>query len=135
MTQKNVELIQAVYQAFARGDVPFIAGVVRPDARWDFNVTRSDVPWHVPVVGPLEVPAFLAAFGENVRLEAFEPRQFIAAGDEVIAHIRLAYVVKRSGQRVDQEQLHWWTIRDGRIARLRHYEDTAQVIGAWRDRS
>jgi ketosteroid isomerase-like protein len=132
MPESNVELLQAVYEAFGRGDVPFIASKVRAEARWDFNVTHSDVPWHVPVTGPNEVPKFIAAFVENVQLEAFEPRQFIAAGDDVIAHIRLAYVVKRTKKRVDEEQLHWWTVRDGKIERLRHFEDTAQVLAAWK---
>ena len=131
MTETNIKLIQTVYEAFGRGDAAFIASLVKPDARWDFNVTRSDVPWHVPVSGPAEVPKFLAAFGENVELEAFEPRQFVASGEDVIAPVRIAYTVKKTRKRVDQEQLHWWSIRDGKIARLRHFEDTAQVIGAW----
>jgi ketosteroid isomerase-like protein len=135
MTDSNSKLIQTIYEAFGRGDVQLIASKVRQDARWDFNVTKSDVPWHVPVTGPSEVPRFLAAFVENVTLEAFEPRQFIAAGDEVVVHVRIAYTVKRTGERVDQDQLHWWTVRDGKIARLRHFEDTAQVTAAWRPRT
>jgi ketosteroid isomerase-like protein len=131
MSESNVELIKSVYDAFGRGDLAFIASKVRSEARWDFNVTHSTVPWHVPVTGPSEVPKFLAAFAQNVQLEAFEPRQFIAAGDDVIAHIRLAYVVKHSQKRVDEEQLHWWRVRDGKIERLRHFEDTAQVLNAW----
>lgn len=132
MIETNVKLIQSVYEAFGRGDAVFIASKVRADARWDFNVTHSDVPWHVPVTGPAEVPKFLGALVGNVDMEAFEPKQFIAMGDEVIVHIRLAYTVKRNKQRVDEEQLHWWTVREGAIARLRHFEDTAQVISAWR---
>ena len=131
MNQDKIELIQAIYAAFGRGDVPFIVAKVRPDARWDFNVTESPVPWHVPVTGPAEVPRFLGAFMENIELEAFEPRQFIAMGDEVIAHVRLAFTVKKTGRHVEQEQLHWWTVRDGQVARLRHFEDTAQVLAAW----
>ncbi|HEY3236681.1 MAG TPA: nuclear transport factor 2 family protein [Polyangiaceae bacterium] len=131
MSDSKVKLIQSVYEAFGRGDVPFICSQVRADARWDFNVTRSDVPWHVPVTGPGEVPKFLASFMDHVQLEAFEPRQFVAMGDEVIAHIRLAYTIRHTGARVDEEQLHWWTVREGKIARLRHFEDTAQVLAAW----
>jgi hypothetical protein len=89
---------------------------VRPEARWDFNVTRSDVPWHIPVMGPTEIPTFLAALGENVAMEAFEPKQFIVMGDDVVAHIRFAFTVKRTGKRVDQEQLHWWTVQGGKVA-------------------
>jgi ketosteroid isomerase-like protein len=126
----NVTLIQSIYEAFGRGDAAFIASRVRDDARWDFNVEKSTVPWHVPVTGPAEVPKFLAAFVESVNLEAFEPRAFIASGQDVIVHIRVAYIVKRTGKRVDQEQLHWWKVSDGKIGRLRHFEDTAQVLAA-----
>jgi hypothetical protein len=131
MNQPNLTVIESIYEAFGRGDAAFIAGMVKPEARWDFNVTESDVPWHVPVTGPAEIPKFLAAFGEHVAIEVFEPRQFIVMGDEVIAHIHLAYTVRRTGKRVDQEQLHWWTVRDRKVTRLRHFEDTAQVLAAW----
>ena len=127
----NVALIQSIYQAFGRADVAFIASKVRPEARWDFNVTHSDVPWHVPVTGPAEVPKFLGTLMEHVQLETFEPLHFVASGDDVIAHIHIAYTVRKTGKRVDQEQLHYWTVRDGRVARLRHFEDTAQVIAAF----
>jgi ketosteroid isomerase-like protein len=131
MNDENVKLVQSMYEAFGRGDASYIASKVRPEARWDFNVTRSDVPWHVPVMGPAEIPRFLAALGENITMETFEPKQFIAMGDEVVAHIRFAFTVKRTGKRVDQEQLHWWTVQSGKVSRLRHFEDTAQVIDAW----
>jgi uncharacterized protein len=133
MQQTNIELIQSVYEAFARGDVAYIASRVRADARWDFSVTVSDVPWHVPVTGSAEVPRFLAAFVENVQLEAFEPKRFMATESDVIVHLRLAYTVRRTGKRVDEEQLQWWKVEGGKIAGLRHFEDTAQVIAAWSD--
>lgn len=131
MTQEDTALIGSIYEAFGRGDVAYIAERVRQDARWDFNVTASDVPWRVPVTGAGEVPSFLRAFAEHVELEAFEPRRMIAMDHEVVVHIRIAYTVKRSGKRVDQEQLHWWTVSGGKVARLRHFEDTAQVLDAW----
>jgi ketosteroid isomerase-like protein len=127
----NIELIGSLYEAFGRGDVAFIAARVTAESRWDFNVTRSDVPWHAPFTGPAEIPRFFAAFGENVAIEAFEPSHFIASGNDVVCHIRIAYTVRRTGKRVEQEQLHWWTVDGGKVARLRHFEDTAQVTAAW----
>ena len=130
--QDNARVIRETYEAFGRGDVAAIASNVLPDARWDFNVVQSDVPWHVPVIGPAEVPAFLGAFVQNVTLETFEPHHFVCDGEDVIVHVRLAYTVNATGKRVDQEQLHWWKVRSGKIARLKHFEDTAQVIAACR---
>ncbi len=127
----NVVLIQSIYAAFGRGDVAYIAGKVAPEARWDFNVANSDVPWHTPATGPDGVKRFIGDFVNNVELEAFEPRHFVAAGDDVIAHIRLAMTVRRNGRHIDEEQLHWWKVRDGRVESLHHFEDTAQVVAAW----
>jgi ketosteroid isomerase-like protein len=131
MSDANVSLIQSIYAAFGRGDATFIAQQTAEGARWDFNVGESLVPWHQPFVGPKEVPAFLAAFGQNIELEAFEPRKFIAVGEDVVVHLGLAYTVKRTGNHVREEQLQWWTVRGGKVAGLRHFEDTAQVIAAW----
>lgn len=131
MTDANVTLVQSVYHAFGQGDIGFIAAHTAPDARWDFNITDSPVPWHRPVTGPLEVPEFLAAFSGNVDIEAFEPRRFMVDGPDVLVHLGLAYRIKATGKRVSEEQLQWWTVRDGKIAGLRHFEDTAQVVAAW----
>jgi ketosteroid isomerase-like protein len=131
MSDANVSLIQSIYAAFGRGDAAFIAQQTAEGARWDFNIGESPVPWHQPFVGPNEVPGFLAAFGQSIDLETFEPRKFIAAGEDVVVHLGLAYTIKRSGKRVREEQLQWWTVRNGKVAGLRHFEDTAQVIAAW----
>jgi ketosteroid isomerase-like protein len=132
MDKDNVQVIREIYEAFGRGDVAGVLGRVKETALWDFNVTRSDVPWHVPVTGPVEIQKFLGAFVENVELHAFEPRRFIASEGDVIAHLHLSYTVKKTGKRVDEEQLQWWSLADGRVTRLRHFEDTAQVVAAWR---
>jgi ketosteroid isomerase-like protein len=77
------------------------------------------------------VERFLLAFVENVAIEVFEPRRFMEADGEVLVHLHLAYTVKRTGKRVDEEQIQWWTVEGGQVTRLRHFEDTAQVIAAW----
>ena len=127
----NIKLIQSVYEAFGRGDVAFIVGRVTDDTQWDFAVADSDVPWHSAVHGHAGVPHFLAAFADNVALATFEPRHFVASGDDVIVDVHLAYTVRKTGKPVDEDQLHWWSIRDGKVTRLRHFEDTRQVIDAW----
>jgi hypothetical protein len=45
--------------------------------------------------------------------------------------VRIAYGVKKTGKKVDEEQIHWWTLDDGgKVSRMPHYEDTAQVLAA-----
>ncbi len=131
MSEQNVKTIERIYGAFGRGDVAGILEHVADETRWDFNGGVPGVPWHAPFAGKAAIPKFIAAFVENVALEAFEPRTFLDAGAHVVVHLRLAYVVKRTGVRVDEEQLQWWTLDErGKVTRLRHFEDTAQVAAA-----
>jgi ketosteroid isomerase-like protein len=132
-TSDNVRVVQEIYEALGRGDVAGVLARMKEDARWDFNVGASDVPWHAPATGPTEIRKFLGGFIENVTLTAFEPRRFIASGDDVVVEVHLAYTIKRTGKLVDAQQLHWWSLAAFRVTRLRHFEDTAQVISAWSD--
>jgi ketosteroid isomerase-like protein len=67
----------------------------------------------------------------NIDVTAFEPMAFHAVGDNVFVHVRIAYDVKKTGKKVDEEQIHWWTCEgNGKVSRLQHYEDTAQVLAA-----
>ena len=132
MSEANQKTIEAVYAAFGRGDVPFILERTSDHTAWDFSVRGSAVPWHAPVRSRAELPRFFQAMAENLSIEAFEPRAFVSDGRNVVVKLRLAYQVKRSGRRVDEEQVQWWTFDDaGRISGLRHYEDTALVRDAW----
>jgi ketosteroid isomerase-like protein len=130
-TAASVTLIGDIYAAFGRGDVSFIATRLAPDTTWDFSVRESPVPWHRPAAGHEGVSRFLSDFSSNVELHGFQPNRFFASGDDVIVHLSLDYTVLRTGRRVREDQLQWWTVVDGRVTRLRHFEDTAQVIAAW----
>ena len=130
-TASNVALIQSIYAAFGRGDMAFVAARVTATTTWDFCVSASEVPWHAPATGPEGVAAFLGSFMSEVTLTSFEPRHFIASGDDVMVHVALGYRVNRTQRTVSEDQIHWWTLRAGKVARLRHFEDTAQVIAAW----
>jgi len=132
MSEANRNTVEAVYAAFGQGDVPFILDRVSDQTHWDFSVGPSVVPWHAPVRTKAELPRFFQAMAEHVTFEAFEPRAFLTDGRHVVVKLRVAYQVKRTGKRVDEEQVQWWSFDDGgRITALRHYEDTAAVRDAW----
>jgi ketosteroid isomerase-like protein len=133
MSEANQKTIEAVYAAFGRGDINFILERVGEGTRWDFNVAPSEVPWHAPISSKKDLPRFFQAMAENLTFEAFEPRAFISDGRNVVVKLRVVYTVSRTGRRVDEEQVQWWSFDDGgRIVALRHYEDTASVRDAWR---
>lgn len=127
----NVQTVQDIYSAFGRGDVAAITSRVTEHTHWDFVGGRPDrVPWHRPATSRDALPGFFAAIAEHVEFAAFEPKSFVHAGADVAVTVRLVYVVKRTGRTVEIEQVHWWTFEDGKVARMRHYEDTATVLAA-----
>src|SRR5690242_1066754 len=112
MSQANQRTIESVYQAFGRGDIPFILDRVSEGTQWDFSVAGDDVPWHRPTRSRAELPRFFEALAEHVAFETFEPRSFVTDGRDVVVKLRLAYTVKRSGRKVDEEQVQWWSFDD-----------------------
>jgi len=120
-----------MYAAFGRGDLPGVLEHVADDVLWDFNGGRAEVPWHPPFKGRSELPRFFQVFGDSVEVQVFNPRGFMDSGPHVLVDIHIEYTVRKTGTRVVQDQIHWWTFNDQhKVTRMRHYEDTAQVLAA-----
>ncbi len=133
MTIENVKTVQGIYEAFGRGAVPDILASVTEATEWDFNGGLPEVPWHRPVSGKAALPGFFRSIAEHVEFERFEPKEMMPSGPHVLVDVRMAFRVKATGKRVEQQQLHWWTLDDARrVVRMRHFEDTAQVRDAVR---
>lgn len=130
MSEANLQTIQEIYGAFGRSDVTGIVERCTEETEWCFNGARSEVPWHATRRGRSSVPDFIAAFVTNVDLHDFRPKTFIHSGDDVVCNIAIEYTVKKTGRRVKEDQLHWWSLQNGKVARLVHFEDTAQVAAA-----
>jgi uncharacterized protein len=127
---QNVQTIQAIYAAFGKGDVPSILRMVTDDAEFSFAGASPAVPWHGPWRAHAGIGRFFGAIADGVEFRAFEPQSFASGSDTVAVRLRLTYQVRHSGKMVDEHQVHWWTVRDGKVCGLVHFEDTAQVIAA-----
>jgi len=57
-----------------------------------------------------------------------EVDEWIDAGDDVIAVLRSLGRGKRSGVPVEQRQSHVWTLRDGKLRRLRIYPSKTEAL-------
>ncbi len=128
----DIRTIQTIYAAFGKGDVPGILAQVTTDAEFAFAGASKEVPWHGPWRGHAGIGTFFGAIAEGVEFRVFEPLGFTAGGDAVAVRLRLTYQVRRTGRVVDEHQIHWWTLRDGKVSAMIHFEDTAQVIAAVR---
>jgi ketosteroid isomerase-like protein len=129
--KENTEVVRNVFEAFGRGDIQGL-----------LSLLAEDVVWFIP--GPAEVPfagerrghegalQFFQTLGGAVEFERFEPREFVAQGDKVVAVGFERGRVKATGRTFDNPWALVFTLRDGRVAEFRGYEDTAAVAEAFR---
>ena len=131
--QANLAVIQDIYGAFGRGDVPAILDHVADDCRWevwDGNFAqRAGIAYLRPQSGPAGVAEFFAAVGE-LQIHDFQVGDMLASATQVAVEIVIDATTP-SGGRFRDEELHMWTLGDdGRVTRMRHHIDTAKHIAA-----
>jgi uncharacterized protein len=127
MSQENVDLVRAIYNAFAVGDVPGVLAGMSPDIVWN-EAENSLYADRNPYVGPESIRTGIFA-----RLDAewdgfaVEPEEYLDAGDKVVVLGRYRAGFKATGKAMDAQFAHVWSVRDGEAARMRQYIDTLQA--------
>lgn len=132
--EKNpVRIVQSIYEAFGRGDVPFILSQLSPDVEWEYGYSDNEVPWLRKRRGPAGVADFFGAVGGNLQFHNFAPTDLLAGKDKVVALVTIDATVTRTGIRVTEvDEVHIWHFdQHGRVCRFRHVVDTLQHQRAW----
>jgi ketosteroid isomerase-like protein len=130
--QDNVRTVQEAYAAFGRGDIPGLLSMLDENVEWITPGSPDVLPTAGTRRGREGVAEFFSTLAQTDDIEVFEPQEFIAQGDKVVAIIKCRTRLKASGRAVDDELVHIFTVRDGRIARFREYFDTAAAVEALR---
>jgi ketosteroid isomerase-like protein len=126
VTEQNVQIVEDVYEAFARGDVAAVLAAMTDDIEWHEaegmpygGVYRGGDAVAQNVFGPIttDVPDF-----------AVTPAEMIASGDTVAVVVRYTGTGKDTGEELDLPVVHIWNLRDGKIERFRQFADTAKFL-------
>lgn len=132
--QQNVALIQSVYDAFKRGDLPFILARLTEDVDWTLE-GPSIVPYTGKRKGIAQVKEFfesLAATQTNMQLTM---GPLMAQGDQVSGLGRFAATVVATGRSFDSPVGHFFTVRDGKISAFVDLLDTSAMADAFQSAS
>ena len=122
MSQENVEIVRQAWEAFDRHDNEALPPL-RPRGRGPWRAHRS----LSRVAGVQEFfRDWLAVWDEFGR----EVEEWIDAGDSVIAVMHSWGRGKQSGARVEERNAHVWTLRNGKLWRLRVYATRAEALKA-----
>ena len=118
-----VGVVQTAYAAFGRGDIPGILDLISDEAEWKFCGSKG-LPYTGTFRSKDDIAKWFASIPEVEEILAFEPREFISAGDKVTVLGWERSQVRPGGKVFESEWVHLFTIRDGRVVRFWGMYDT-----------
>jgi ketosteroid isomerase-like protein len=129
MSQENVEVVRAVFDAQRSQDWEAFPQLYDPEIEWE-DVSGLWGDWGTRRGFDDVRNAFLTWF------EAFEQVDFhleggiLESGDDVLATHRITGRGRGSGLPVTQRITLIWTVRGGRVTRVRAYRERAEALEA-----
>jgi ketosteroid isomerase-like protein len=127
MAHQNVEIVQAMYEAFALGDLTTLVSYLDP------AVKVHDRPLH-PEASVYEGPEGFLRFAETDWAAfdevTYEPQEFLARGAYVVVSIRQSGRGKGSALGVEESIVNVWKLRDGKCVELRNYSTIDEALAS-----
>ena len=130
--ESNLLTIQQLYAAFGKGDMKTILSLQAKDVEWSVAAPADLIPWAGPVQGYDGLMRFMKIMDESLEVHKSEPREYFAKDDKIVV---LAYeegLAKSSGKPYEIDPVEVWTLRRGKVTRLRVYYDTAYMASVLR---
>jgi len=129
-TAANVATITKIYEAFGKGEVPYIIDQLSDDVRWVSHL-EPIVPWGGERSGKANVPSFFQAINDSVDVESFVPGEFIAEGDTVVSLGTFGCRVKATGKTANTAWVFIWKVQDGVVTSYEQFHDP-EIADAFR---
>jgi ketosteroid isomerase-like protein len=130
VSQENVELVRAAWDAWERGDMEAVFGFYDPAIVWDqthYEASDLSAVYH----GHDGIRQFFRAWLAPFEIYHAHAEEFIDAGEAVVVRIRQGGRGKQSGAEVDMPPyLQVYRLRDGRAVRIEVYRDQAEALKA-----
>ncbi len=122
-------VVQEVYEAFGRRDVPGILSRVAEDVDFEF-VGSPGLAYAGNRRSHAQVADFFAAVGRTDDIKAFEPRELIESADGNVTVLGWEKATALdTGKDFESEWIHLFTVKGGKITRWRGFFNTAARYG------
>lgn len=125
MTPK--ETVQSVYDAFTRGDIQHIVGLVEPDAVWRQSKL---LPWGGDYRGPAGASEFFEKLNQAAQTTGFNASETVEVGSDVFSFGSYACTMRATGKPASMDWMFRWRVRNGRITLFDSYVDSAAITAA-----
>ena len=130
-TDANTTLIQNAYADFQKGDIASLLDRLTDDVVWTTPYPPEIVPHGGARTGKDGVRLFFEQLARGYEITKFDPREFIASGDYVVALVTIAGHARETGVAANEDTAHVFRIRAGKISEFREYADARSVVAAY----
>ena len=125
--EQNAAVVQKAYADFSRGDIASVLSACDENIEW---ITPGPEPLGGSRKGRSQAAEFFRLVNEAWEFLSFEPREYIASGDRVVALGHYHARSRETGREAASDWAMVWTLRDGKATRFQEYTDTAALLSA-----
>ena len=137
--QDNVKVVQQVYAALSKGDIPTVLSLLADDVEWSMPHPQEIVPYGGKWQGREQVAKFFSVMHDHAEFQQVQLQEYIAQNDKVIVlgHIKVkaqpgGHAGSPSAHRqYENDLVAVWTIQNGKVRQMRDFMDTVPAIEAF----
>jgi ketosteroid isomerase-like protein len=128
----NTQVVQSAYAYFAEGNISALLNELTDDVKWTTPGPKNILPWVGSRKGKQEVAEFFTQVNENIEFLKFEPREFVAEGDKVLAVGYWEGKSRKTGKVASSEWVMLFVFRNGKVCEHKEFSDTYTAVEAFR---
>ncbi len=128
MSNDNAELIRTAYEAYARGDLVTMLGLIDPDLEWTYLDPSLEDPEPQVCHGRHELEEVLERRAKRGLTSELE--EVAGNGEYVLVVARTPGVDAYRVRPADDRNFTVFTVRDGRIVAIRDCRDRREALAA-----
>jgi hypothetical protein len=118
----NTQVVEAIFEAFGRGDIPYILDHLTDDVHWVAHLDPI-IPWAGDYSGKDNVPPYFQALGSSVDVTAHPVNQLVAQDDTVVALGDVSFRARPTGKESSSSWVYVWKLRDGKVSGFDQFND------------
>jgi hypothetical protein len=129
--ESNVEIIQNLYAAFAKGDIPAVLKRFDPEIEWNEAESFPYADGN-PYIGPQAVleGVFARIGAEWEYLNLTDQTYYEVNSGEIIVTGRYKAKNKMTSKEINVQFVHMWTLNEGLVTKFQQYANTYQAVEA-----
>ena len=126
MSQENLEIVRAIYEAIKRDDWDAAFRNAHPDFALTFERSLAAGTHR----GRNQVQAVLQDQWEAFDATVLEPEQLIERGDQVVAIVKTRARPKGTSAEIEVRNGHLWTLREGVVVSMHSFPEPERALKA-----